>query len=365
MAARDLDQEIRHLRARIAALIDEAANNERLLRKSQQRELDLLKAEGLSQLFVAVCNGLAISYGLEIVTLTLADPNHELRHLMMSDQVPLERFPQVLFVDSLLSVAPQFRVMKRPWLGAFDPDEHQRLFGTRQNIKSIAIIPLLRQNQLHGSINFGSADSQRFSRQLGTDFLAHLGVIASFAVENAVNRSRLVRSGLTDFLTGWHNRRYLDARLVEELARARRYKIGMACFVIDLDHFKEINDRHGHLAGDLALREAAQRISRQIRAGDTAARFGGDEFVIVAPAMTIEQARTLAERIRQGVCLTPVELATGVARTLSISIGAAVMNQLPADTDLSATAEHLLSSADQALYQAKQDGRNRTALLEL
>lgn len=362
MAARDLEQEIRHLRDRIAALIDEAAHNERLLKKSQRRELELLQAESLPQLFDAICNGLRVSYGLEAVTLTLADPNHELRHLMIGDQMPLEHFPEVMLADSLLSVSPQFRLLKRPWLGTFVAADHQRLFGSRSNIHSIAMIPLLHQAQLHGSINFASNDPQRFSRRLGTDFLAHLGVIASVAVENAVNRSRLVRSGITDFLTGWHNRRYLNERLIEELARARRYKTCVACFVIDLDHFKDINDLYGHLAGDLALREAAQRISRQIRADDTAARFGGDEFVILAPAINADQARVLAERIRQAICAAPVELAPGVFKSLSISIGIAVLHA--ADAADRAAAENLLTSADRALYKAKQEGRNRTELQE-
>lgn len=364
MTARDLEQEIRHLRARIAALIEQAADNERLLKKSQQRELELLKAENLPQLFEAVCNGLAISYCLEIVTLVLVDPDHELRHLLMSDQLSLERFPRVALTDNLSAIAPQFSALKRPWLGGFNPAAHGRLFGGRQDVQSIAIIPLLRQDQLHGSINFGSTDPERFSRRLGTDFLAHLGVITAVAVENAVNRSRLVRSGLTDFLTGWHNRRYLDARLPEELARARRQKTSMACFVIDLDHFKEINDRYGHLAGDLALRTAAQRIARQIRAGDTAARFGGDEFVVVAPAISVAQAHALAERIRQAVCATAVELEPGVVTNLSLSIGVAIMDAI-SDSELAATAERLLNDADTALYQAKQGGRNRTAMLEI
>ena len=169
-------------------------------------------------------------------------------------------------------------------------------------MKSVALIPLRRQDRLQGSLNFGSADEKRFSRHLATDFLAHLGVIASFAIENTINRARLVRSGLTDFLTGWHNRRYLNARLKEELARAQRQGTRLTCLVIDLDRFKQINDQHGHLAGDVALREAAQRVDAHIRGSDAAARFGGDEFVVLAPGISSAQAAALAERIREAVC---------------------------------------------------------------
>ena len=168
-------------------------------------------------------------------------------------------------------------------------------------IRSVALIPLRRQDRLQGSLNFGSSDERRFSRHLATDFLAHLGVIASFAIENTINRARLVRSGLTDFLTGWHNRRYLNARLKEELARAQRQGTSLTCLLIDLDRFKQINDQHGHLAGDMALREAAQRVDAHIRGSDAAARFGGDEFVVLAPGITPDQAARLAERIRLAV----------------------------------------------------------------
>ena len=152
---------------------------------------------------------------------------------------------------------------------------------------------------------FWQHDPSRFSRHLGTEFLAHLGVIASFAIENAVNRARLVRSGLTDFLTGWHNRRYLHVRMKEELVRAQRQREGLVCLLIDVDRFKHINDTYGHLAGDMALREAAQRVDTQIRGSDAAARFGGDEFVILAPGLNAEQALTLGERIRTAVARRP------------------------------------------------------------
>ena len=95
MSARDLEGEIRELRARIATLVDEAANNERLLKRSQERELELLKAENLAQTFDAICSGLKESYALESVTLLLLDPQHEIRHLLIADHLRVEDFPNV------------------------------------------------------------------------------------------------------------------------------------------------------------------------------------------------------------------------------------------------------------------------------
>jgi diguanylate cyclase (GGDEF)-like protein len=167
---------------------------------------------------------------------------------------------------------------------------------------------------------------------------------------------------LTDFLTGWHNRRYLNARLKEELARAQRQGTGLTCLVIDLDRFKQINDQYGHLAGDMALREAAQRVDAHIRGSDAAARFGGDEFVVLAPGISPEQAAALAERIRLAVCETPLEISPDVQLNMTVSIGVAGTHLSRDEADLKSAAERLLADADAALYRAKQQGRNRVEL---
>lgn len=362
MPARDLEGEIRELRGRIAMLVDEATANERLLKRSQERELELLKADNLAQLFEAICKGLKASYGLDAVTLLLWDPQHEIRHLLIADHMSAEDFPQVLFADSVVGMAPQFNSFHKPWLGPYMGCDHQLLFPGATAVRSVALIPLRRQERLQGSLNFASADEKRFSRHLATDFMAHLGVIASFAIENTINRARLVRSGLTDFLTGWHNRRYLNARLKEELARAQRQGTGLTCLLIDLDRFKHINDAHGHLAGDMALREAAQRVDAHIRGSDAAARFGGDEFVVLAPGISPDQAAALAERIRTAVCDTPLKISSEVKLNLTVSIGVAGIVLARDDTDLKTAAERLLASADSALYRAKERGRNRVEL---
>jgi len=362
MAGRELETEIRELQRRIAILVDEAAMNERLLRRSQERELELLKSGSLAQLLEACCQGLKTSYALESVTLLLLDPEHEIRHLLIAEKLNPDDFADVIFADSMIGVAPQFNSFHRPWLGPYMGCDHQLLFPGREGLRSVALIPLRRQDRLQGSLNFGSADEKRFSRHLATDFLAHLGVIASVALENAVNRARLVRSGLTDHLTGWHNRRYLNVRIKEELARAQRQGTPLACLLIDLDRFKAINDVHGHLVGDLALREAAQRVDAQIRGSDAAARFGGDEFVVLAPEVAAQQASVLAERIRRSVCDAPLQVPSGVLIEMTVSIGVASIIPAREVSDLRLVAQQLLAQADEALYRAKQRGRNRVEL---
>src|SRR4051812_33475836 len=155
MIRRDFEAEIRELRARIATLMEEAANNERLLKKTQTRELELLKAESLPELFETIGSGLQAAYTLDAVTLTLCDPDHEIRHLLIAERVNVDELKAVVFADSLLGLAPQFTVLHKPWLGPYIGADHQLLFAGAPDLKSIALIPLRRHERLLGSINFG------------------------------------------------------------------------------------------------------------------------------------------------------------------------------------------------------------------
>jgi len=347
------------LRERLRALTEEVQRNELLLRKTQAREIELLRAHSLGELFDRIVSGLRDAYALDLVTLSLFDPQYELRHLSGNENLSSAVIEEVRFVDSVSPLAPKLAQFDRPWLGLFDPAEHELLVSPVLNQGSVALIPLPRDNRAIGVIAFGSRDPKRFTDDLAADFLAHLGVIVAISLENAVNRARLVRSGVTDFLTGWHNRRYFHNRLREELARAERTGKALACLMIDIDHFKEINDRFGHLAGDEALKEVARRAEAEIRAGDTGARFGGDEFAILLAGAEVAQAVKLAERIHHVVGATPVRVHGGAHVTVTLSIGVAMARPQPRSHDYKALAERLIAEADAGLYRAKSAGRDR------
>jgi two-component system cell cycle response regulator len=350
------------LKKRLAELTSEAAVNETIMKRTQARELTLLRADSLAQLLHAMVDGLRESYSLDAVSVVLLDPQHEVRHLLVAGGDRPEEFKQIFFVDSLIGLAPQLAVLHRPWLGPFVGADHHLLFPGTSSLKSVALLPLPRKDRATGALCFGSGDATRFTRHHGTDFLSHLGAVGAVCIENAVNRARLLRAGITDFLTGWHNRRYLQQRLKEELSRAQRRGGSIACLMIDIDKFKGINDGYGHLAGDAALKEIAHRVEGQIRSMDTAARFGGDELAILLPEATATEAARLAERIREVIAAVPFALNSQITRSLTVSIGVASVAPGRLEMDLKAVADRLVADADAALYRAKALGRNRVQL---
>ena len=164
----------------------------------------------------------------------------------------------------------------------------------------------------------------------------------------------LVTEARTDALTGLKNRRSFNEELNRQFAQRQRQGIVFSLLLIDLDHFKQINDTHGHPAGDLVLRTVSERLTKTLREMDLVYRYGGDEFVVICPGSLLREAATAAERIRRAVETTPVQL-KDVGIPLALSVGVAEVGG-------SEIADGLLQRADEALYAAKHAGRNRVRL---
>ena len=184
------------------------------------------------------------------------------------------------------------------------------------------------------------------------------------ALRTARDMRRLIlleQENITDPLTGIYNRRHLERRLNEEFHKARRYGNALSIILIDIDHFKRINDGYGHQFGDLVLGCLAKLIQQSVRSADIAARYGGEEFMIVAPNTDCLEAERLAERLRSQIRAHPLAHG-GVAderRVLdvTVSLGVATFAQ-----DENGTVAKLINKADTALYLAKQAGRNRVVV---
>jgi diguanylate cyclase (GGDEF)-like protein len=166
----------------------------------------------------------------------------------------------------------------------------------------------------------------------------------------------LYESAVKDALTGLHNRRHFDERLHAEVAFATRHFTPAALLVIDIDHFKRVNDERGHQVGDEALREVAQRLLSSVRSEDMTARFGGEEFAVVCRDTSEAEAVILADRFRATIA-EEIAVSRGPALRLTASVGLAVVPKAGIASD-----QDLIKAADAALYLAKRHGRNRTVV---
>jgi diguanylate cyclase (GGDEF)-like protein len=187
-------------------------------------------------------------------------------------------------------------------------------------------------------------------------------LVSHLSLRTTVDFRRLVlleQENITDPLTGVFNRRYLERRLVDEIAMARRYDLPLSILMMDIDRFKSINDTYGHLEGDLVLHRVAKLVAHTVREADIVARYGGEEILVIAPNTMINTAETLAERLRveiQAASLLSPDVQTDPPRKVTVSIGVACFNhEMRGSRDL-------VNRADEALYRAKGGGRNRVVV---
>jgi len=204
-----------------------------------------------------------------------------------------------------------------------------------------------------GSINFGSlllfgAEFSEEDRVTAVSLASH----AVVALDNARLHRIVERQALVDGLTGLANRRQCEETLEDELARVERFGGSLAVVVADLDWFKDINDRHGHPAGDAVLREFAVLLEETVRDVDLAGRWGGEEFVLVLPGTDVAGGAQLAERIRGALAGRTVLAVDGSPIPVTASFGVAAIPSAK-------TASELFAAADAAMYQAKRAGKNR------
>ena len=164
----------------------------------------------------------------------------------------------------------------------------------------------------------------------------------------------IYRMTIIDGLTQIHNKRYLHEALERELIRGRRHDRDLSILIFDIDHFKRVNDAHGHLAGDFVLKELARIVQARIRRDEVFARYGGEEFAIILPETSLEGAVALAETLRQKVSEHLFVFQADAIR-VTISVGAALLHESDR------AADHLIKRADERLYFAKNSGRNRVS----
>ncbi len=205
---------------------------------------------------------------------------------------------------------------------------------------------------VNGRLISGPADLVAGDRiHLGPNLILRFSLVDE--TEETLAR-QLYETSTRDALTQSYNRRYFLERLTSELAFAQRHKSRLSVLLFDMDHFKSINDTHGHMAGDAVLRAVSTCVGRLVRAEDVFARYGGEEFVLLIRGISHDNVDLLADRVRKAVERLTVSV-DGQDLVVTISIGVASLSEFPDEV----TPETLLTLADERLYRAKQEGRNR------
>lgn len=211
-----------------------------------------------------------------------------------------------------------------------------------------------------GSRNGTYANNQRLTAEhpLRDGDRVQLGLISilKFTLNDnfeAHYAQRMYDAALRDGLTGAFNRRYFDQRLLSEFSFARRHGSSLSLIMIDLDHFKQLNDTRGHLAGDSVLRQLCERVSDVVRAEDVVVRYGGEEFALLCRDTGLKEASMLAERVRHAIADASFPLEDDNQASVTISAGVVAVPDREIDSP-----EALVSAADSALYEAKRQGRN-------
>ena len=218
----------------------------------------------------------------------------------------------------------------------------------------VLVLPIRRVGKLMGAMELYLTEQSQLTRDQA-EMLQGIGAQAATAIRHAQLYREQEESSLTDELTHLANRRYLAQRYLQEMQRARRHRKSLAILMMDIDHFKLVNDTHGHLVGDAVLAEVAQIITRSVRDSDVSARYGGEEFAVILSESDLDGAMRLAGRLRAAV--EAAEFPSGLRVTISIGVAATAEPE---------RLSKLLEEADRALYDAKRNGRNRVeaALLD-
>jgi two-component system, cell cycle response regulator len=222
--------------------------------------------------------------------------------------------------------------------------------GQGYTIRSMLSVPLWAGGRVVGILSVTSPQAGVYAAE--DEILAQL--LANCAVP-PIEKARLERLALTDLHTRAFNQRYLLPRLTDEMVAARRSVTPLSVLLLDLDHFKRVNDEHGHSVGDAVLRGFADCVRDTVRRGDVLVRRGGEEFVLIMPQTSGALATVVAERIRTRLASAPLDGGGGVRVSQTVSIGVATW-------DGNETPPALEQRADAAMYEAKRGGRNQVAV---
>ena len=304
---------------------------------------------------VTRCSMVSIPFeekGHAYVISTFEDPK------LVNIKLDLKKYPEIRKSLSTKKIVVIRDALKDPLL------KEVRHIIAPLGIRSILVIPIIFRDEVIGTLFLRTSRLKHTFTEREIRLCTAIANASANSLYNAFlhektenEKSQLEKLAITDYLTGLYNIRYFYHRIDEEISRAQRYKLHLSCLMIDIDHFKKINDNYGHRAGDIVLTEFAHLLKKHTRKSDVLARYGGEEFIVLLPQTSPEAAVSKAETIRNFIEKHRFRGIKG-KNGLTVSIG---ISSFPARTIKNK--EDIITAADNALYKAKSTGRNRVVFL--
>lgn len=264
---------------------------------------------------------------------------------------PSATFAPAAYINKGFRARVEDSSFHRAWNPGAQPQE-VGLPAAHPPVRSLLVVPLIGTRAAYGWIYLANRSDGTAFTAVDEELLALLARQVAAAYEHGV----LAQLAARDALTGLQNRGEFDAALTRETTRASRQASPLALIMIDVDHFKQCNDRYGHTAGDMVLRHLAAELSRSVRGYDQVFRYGGEEFALLMPGATVQDALLRAEQIRLSVKALDLHHDGDTLGPIHLSLGVAAYSEHDDSTEI------LVQAADKALYAAKHNGRDRTCV---
>ncbi|MEN9463851.1 MAG: hypothetical protein RL217_32 [Pseudomonadota bacterium] len=322
----------------IQELIENARRNETLLGRLQAFELKLLSCQNWAALLELLLDGLPAQFSLAAIGLRLVDASGEIKASILRS-LDLDKgalLNQIEFHSRLSQAKPAAFSPPPPW-------------------QSGLLLPLIRNNDYLGELRLYADDSSRFTSGMATDFMQHLAAVIAACLVMVQQTEEQARLALTDPLTGAENRRGFERSYSRHWAQGLRQYHVFAMLMLDLDHFKQVNDVHGHATGDRALKMLCHTLKQLLRPTDHIGRLGGEEFALLLPGCEAEQLPQVVRRIQNAIRTMVVHNDQG-QQVLMTASGSFI--SLTPRAHANVCLEQVLEHLDGFLYKAKAQGRD-------
>jgi len=316
------------------------------------KSISLLSLDGISTVLV---NRLPSILSIHFFTLFLYDKDKRMLNLISHNRPDIESSFSLPLASSPIMEAA---ILSGKYIleDSFIDSKYYRKSDNKFFKKDyFATIPLKIEKEIVGVLNINDGEKVSFNVS-NLDFVLKLSEFISMTVSNAVLYERTKKLSVTDGLTGISNRPNMEQVLRSEFERSMRYGAPLSVVLLDVDHFKGVNDTYGHQKGDEILVAFASLLKKFCRANDTAARYGGEEFLMILPQSNAQGAFKIAERVREEMMKLSF---TGNESNFSVTTSGGVVEL---DRDFIKSTDQLVTMADQALYEAKNSGRNKTVI---